>query len=151
MSCLFKNIDNMISEHISYAESIHSDAAIRAGLNNYFTQKQLATMKVTAEKIYEPLISHFGVPIYVSSFFRTKELNILIGGSSSSQHCLGEAIDMDASFYGRITNKQIFDYIKYNLEFDQLIWEKGTDIEPGWVHCSYRTRKPNRKQILRNV
>ena len=138
-----------ISEHISYAEAIYSDTAKREGINNYFTQEQLVRMKLVAEKVYERVVAYLGVPVYISSFFRNSVLNAFLGGSDTSQHVLGEAMDLDADFYDRITNKQIFDYIKDNLEFDQLIWEKGTDEEPSWVHVSYTERRPNRKQILR--
>jgi zinc D-Ala-D-Ala carboxypeptidase len=138
-----------ISNHISYAEAIYSDTAKREGINNYFTAEQLVRMKIVAERVYERVIAYFGVPVYISSFFRNSVLNAFLGGSDTSQHVLGEAMDLDADFYGRITNKQIFDYVKDNLEFDQLIWEKGTDEEPAWVHVSFTARRPNRKQILK--
>jgi zinc D-Ala-D-Ala carboxypeptidase len=138
-----------VSTHCSYAEAIYSDTAKREGINNYFTSEQLARMKIVAEEVYERVVAYFGVQVYISSFFRNSVLNAFLGGSDTSQHVLGEAMDLDADFYGRITNKQIFDYVKDYLEFDQLIWEKGTDEEPSWVHVSFTTRRPNRKQILK--
>jgi hypothetical protein len=74
-------------------------------------------------------------------------LNTAIGGSKTSQHCKGEAIDVDGM--NGITNAQIFHYIKDNLEFDQLIWEFGTDEEPDWVHFSYTDKRPNRNVVWR--
>jgi hypothetical protein len=101
-----------------------------------------------AEKIFEPIREHFGVPIHISSGYRSKELNAKIGGSATSQHCKGQAvdIDMDNSANG-VTNADVFNYIKDNLPFDQLIWEFGNEDNCDWVHVSY---VPNgRKQILK--
>jgi hypothetical protein len=94
---------------------------------------------------------HFGVPIHISSGYRSEALNKFIKGSSSSQHCKGEAIDidMDGSSSG-VTNADVYNFIKDNLEFDQLIWEFGTDKNPDWVHVSY-TKGKNRKQKLKAV
>jgi len=140
---------NKVSEHITYADAIRSDIAKKNGVNNYFTPDQLANMKVLAEKIYEPLYNHFNIPIFIVSFFRNKEVNRLLKGSSTSQHLAnnGAAIDLDADVYGGITNSEIFHYIKDNLIYDQLIWEFGTDVEPSWVHVSYNENK-NRGQIF---
>lgn len=138
-----------ISKHMSYSDAIYSDTAKRVGIGNYPSQVEINNMKLLAEKVYEPLVEHFNVHVYVSSVFRNKVLNKLIGGSKNSQHCLGEAMDIDADYYDIITNKQLFDYIRDNLEFDQLIWELGTDVTPAWVHVSFTNRYPNRKQILK--
>lgn len=143
---------NYISEHITYADAIHSDVAKRNGIKNYFNLEQLDRMVTLAEKVYEPLCSHFNVPIYISSFFRSAKLNDLLGGANNSQHMAnnGAAMDIDADLYGKITNKDVFNYIKDNLEFDQLIWEMGDKKQPDWVHVSY-DEKGNRKQVLRAI
>ena len=138
-----------ISEHISYLEAVYSGTAKRNNLKNVPDEKQLERMRVLASNIFEPLRNHFGVRIYISSFFRSAEVNKVVGGSEYSQHVMGEAMDLDAELYGGITNKQIYDFIKDNLDFDQLIWEYGTDEEPEWIHVSYTTRRPNRKQLIR--
>jgi hypothetical protein len=107
-------------------------------------------MRVLAEKVFEPLREHFGVPIFISSFFRTAQLNKLLGGAKGSQHMAnnGAAMDLDAEVFCGITNKDIFDYIKGNLEFDQLIYEDvKSDGSAGWVHVSYSEGK-NRRQVL---
>ena len=77
----------LVSEHISYREAIRSEVAKRNGLLNYFTPEQLERMKLVAEKIFEPVRNYFNVPIFISSFFRTKQLNILLNGAINSQHC----------------------------------------------------------------
>lgn len=140
-----------ISKHLSLAEVIRSETAKRKGISNMPTEEHLDNFKALAENVFEKIRTHFGVPIHISSGYRSKELNKLIGGSSTSQHCFGEAIDidMDGSASG-VTNADIFNYIKDNLEHDQLIWEGGTDKNPDWVHVSY-SKKKNRKQRLKAV
>jgi len=138
-----------ISEHISGKEGVHSSTATRKGISNVPNPDQLEAMQLVAEKVFEPLRVHFDKPIRINSFFRCSALNVAVGGSGSSQHCKGEAIDMDAT--KGVTNAQLFNYIKDNLEFDQLIWEYGTDKEPDWVHVSFTDRKANRGIVLKAV
>jgi len=149
-----------ISEHISLAEAMASSTAERLKLDNTPPEEIKEVMKVTATAVFEPVRNHYGVRIAITSFFRCDQLNAALSkdpkvqASKKSQHRLGEAMDMDAHPYGRITNRQIFDYIRENLEFDQLIWEEGTDQEPEWVHVSYVTpteNRKNRKQVLRKL
>ena len=140
----------MISKNISYKEATHSTTAKRLCIDNTPNADQMSNMRYVAEGIFQPVREHFGVPIYVSSFFRSEALNTAIRGSASSTHKKGEAMDLDADVYGKITNAQIFHYIKDNLEFDQLIWEFGTDQNPAWVHVSLSKRN-NRNQILKAV
>ena len=141
-----------LSEHLSLAEVTRSETAKRNGVSNMPTEAHIANFKLLAEKVFEPIRTHFGKPIHISSGYRSDALNKAVGGSSSSQHCTGEAIDidMDGSAHG-ITNKMVFDYIKDNLQFDQLIWEFGTDANPDWVHVSYESTGKQRKQILKAV
>ena len=141
-----------LSEHLDLAEVIKSDSAKRKGLSNMPTPEHLENFKKLAENIFEPIRKHFGVPIHISSGYRSKELNTLIGGSLTSQHCSGEAIDidMDGSANG-VTNKMVFDFIKDNLNFDQLISEFGTKDAPDWVHVSWETTGKQRKEVLRAV
>lgn len=136
-----------ISNNVSYQEAIKSNTAIKNGIDNRPNEEQLSEMKLIANKIFQPIREHFGVSIAISSFFRSVELNKKIGGSSRSQHCKGQAMDLDADVYGQITNAQIFNFIKDNLVFDQLIWEFGTDENPNWVHVSYKITE-NRNKIL---
>lgn len=137
----------MVSKNISYKEATHSTTAKRLGIDNTPDADQFSNMIYVAENVFQPLREHFGCPIYVSSFFRSEALNSAIRGSSSSTHMKGEAMDLDADVFGKVTNAEIFHYIKDNLEFDQLIWEFGTDTEPAWVHVSL-SKGSNRNQIL---
>ena len=137
-----------ISDNITYAEAIHSNTAKRKGIDNTPTAKQVEVMKLTAEKIFEPLRSWVGGPIKVNSFFRSPELNEKIGGSKTSQHCKGQAIDID-DVYGYKTNAEMYNWIKENLSFDQMIWEFGTDMNPNWVHVSYVSEEDNRNRCLK--
>ena len=139
-----------ISLHCSYKEGIKSATAIKYGLENTPNERQLANMKLVAEKCFEPVRAYFGKPIAITSFFRSHELNKRIGGSGSSQHCEGKAMDIDADVFGGMTNKEIFDFILENLEFDQLIWEFGNSDCPAWVHVSYNEGN-NRKQVVRAI
>jgi zinc D-Ala-D-Ala carboxypeptidase len=140
----------MISKNISYNEAVNSKTALKLGINNIPNAEQLNNMQNVAERVFQPIREHFNVPIYISSFFRSEALNKAIGGSKTSQHCKGEAMDLDADVFGGITNAQIFNYIKDNLEFDQLIWEFGTDKNPGWVHVSY-SQYQSRHKILKAI
>jgi hypothetical protein len=101
-----------------------------------------------AEKIFEPIREFVGAPVYISSFYRSKSLNSAVGGSLSSQHCRMEAMDIDMDGTDT-TNKEIFDFIKDNLDFDQLINEFPVNGNPSWVHVSYNTKGAQRKQILK--
>ena len=141
-----------LSEHLDLSEVTRSDMAKRKGLSNMPTPEHLENFKKLAENIFEPIRKHFGVPIMISSGYRSKALNTAIGGSLTSQHCQGEAIDidMDGTPNG-VTNKMVFDYIKAHLNFDQLIWEFGTKDNPDWVHVSYESTGKQRKQVLRAV
>jgi hypothetical protein len=140
----------MVSAHLSLDECTKSDTAKRRGINNTPPTKALNNLKLLAQKVFEPIRLHFGVPIYITSAYRSPELNKAIGGSSTSQHMYGEAMDIDMDGRGsKVTNADIFNYIKNNLVFDQLIWEFGTDSNPDWVHVSYESDGVQRKQILR--
>jgi len=139
-----------LSKNLSLAEVIRSETAKRRGVSNMPTDAHIANFKLLAEKVFQPIRDHFGVPIHISSGYRSAALNKAIGGAASSQHCTGEAIDIDMDGTS-VTNAQIFNYIKDNLEFDQLIWEFGTDTNPDWVHVSYESTGKQRKQMLKAV
>ena len=138
----------MISEHISYKEGVYSITATRKGIDNTPNDEQLASMELVANEVFEPLRKWVGGAIKINSMFRSDELNKAIGGSKSSQHCQGSAIDLDDTF-GHKTNAEMFYYIKDNLPFDQCIWEFGNDINPDWVHVSYVSENENRGRCLK--
>jgi D-alanyl-D-alanine dipeptidase len=139
-----------LSENLSLAEVVRSETAKRKGVSNMPTPEHIENFKKLAENIFQPIRKHFGKPIHISSGYRSSALNKAIGGAASSQHCTGEAIDIDMDGTS-ITNKQVFDYIKEHLNFDQLIWEFGTASNPDWVHVSYESTGKQRKQILKAV
>ena len=138
----------MISEHISYKEGVYSTTALRRDIDNTPNDEQLKNMEILAEEIFEPLRKYVGGPIKINSFFRSAKLNTAIGGSTTSQHCKGQAMDIDDTF-GKATNAEMYHYIKDNLDFDQMIWEFGNDDNPNWVHVSYVSPEKNRKVCLK--
>ena len=138
----------MISKHISYKEGIHSNTALRRNIDNTPNDEQLDNMELIAEKIFEPLRVYVNGPIKINSFFRSAGLNTAIGGSKTSQHCKGQAMDIDDTF-GRATNAEMYHFIKEHLDFDQMIWEFGDDDNPNWVHVSYVSPEKNRKKCLK--
>ena len=137
-----------ISKHISYKEGVYSRTATRLGIKNNPNAEQMKNMICIAEEVFEPLRAYVGGPIKINSFFRSPELNKAIGGSGKSQHCHGQAIDLDDTF-GRCTNAEMFEFIKKYLDFDQIIWEFGDDENPDWVHVSYVSPEQNRKRCLK--
>ena len=138
----------MISKHISYKEGVRSNTATRLGIDNTPNNEQLDNMETVAEEVFEPLRAYVGGPIKINSFFRCPELNKAIGGSSKSQHCKGQAMDIDDTF-GRMTNAEMYHFIKEHLDFDQMIWEFGDDDNPDWVHVSYVSPEDNRNRCLK--
>ena len=137
----------MISKHISYKEGVYSTTATRRGIDNTPNDDQLDCMETLAEEVFEPLRDYVGGPIKINSFFRCPELNTAIGGSTTSQHCKCQAIDIDDT-YGKMTNAEMYHWIKDNLDFDQMIWEFGDDDNPAWIHVSYVSEDENRNRCL---
>jgi len=137
-----------ISKHLTLEELTYSETAIKLGIVNVPNQLQTENLKTLALKVFEPVREHFAVPIHISSGYRIMNLNQALKGSITSQHCRGEAIDIDMKG-DKVTNAQIFHWIKDNLKYDQLIWEFGDNKNPNWVHVSYT--KENRQQTLRAV
>ena len=130
-----------ISKHITFKEATFSATAQRLGIKNEPTLEHLKAMITVAEKCFEPLRGWYGKPLRINSFYRGKELNKAVKGSLTSQHCKGEAIDIDAGSVAE--NKKIHDWIRDNLEFTQLINEYGFQ----WCHVSYDP-KNLKKQCL---
>lgn len=135
-----------LSENLTLSEVIRSESAKRYQITNIPTDEHLENLKQLAKNIFQPIRDHFNVPIRISSGYRSAALNKKIGGAANSQHSTGQAIDIDM-IGTEVTNADIFNFVKDNLKFDQLIWEFGNDTEPDWVHISW-SKKP-RKQILK--
>jgi len=138
-----------LTANFTLSEFTRSESAKRHGVSNQPSPAHLENIIVLCEKVLEPIRLKFG-PINISSGYRSKVLNHYIGGSLSSQHCEGKAVDIDMDGVGSVTNKDVFDYIRLNLDFDQMIWEFGTSANPDWVHVSYNGAK-NRKQVLKAI
>lgn len=132
---------NSISKHISYKEATQSTTALKNNISNIPSEKELANMRLVAEKCFEPLREWYGKPIKINSFYRCKELNTKVGGSKTSQHVVGQAIDIDTD--SREENIKLFNWCKDNLEFDQLI----NEYDYSWIHISYK-ESGNKNQIL---
>ncbi len=143
-----------ISEHIAYSEAIHSEKAIELKLDNTPPDFVLAKMKITAN-IFELIRKRISEirgkdsPIIIDSFYRSPDVNKAVGGALDSQHMRGEAIDLNVN-YPDFNRADLFNLIKNEFEFDQLIYEGGTPENPAWVHVSYSSTY-NRKQCLKMV
>jgi hypothetical protein len=133
-----------LSKHLSRAEFERSETAINYGISNSMNSGQLAKAMALAINCFEPIREHLGKPIRVNSGYRSPAVNKRIGGALTSQHSLGEAIDLD------LHDRDLFEWIIDNVVFDQLIYEAGNDNEAAWFHISYREGH-NRKQVLRMI
>lgn len=132
----------MLSEHLSVHEFEFSQTAVRHGFSNAMIPEHKANAIALANNIFEPVRKHRGTPIKVSSGYRSIELNKRIGGSKTSQHMKGEAVDLP------LTNSEAV-WIMKNLDFDQLIFEfPDKNGDAAWIHVSYTTHRKNRKQVL---
>jgi len=137
-----------ISEHVSYNEAIYSETALRLNIKNEPNDYQISNMVGIANHVFEPLREYVGGPIKITSMFRNEILNRAIGGAKRSQHMEGRAMDLDDTF-GHKTNAEMYKFIKENLNFDQLVWEFGTDENPNWIHVSYVSDEENRNRCLK--
>jgi len=138
----------VISQHLTLGELIRSESAKRLGISNMPTPEHIENLKALAENIFEPIRAEFRVPIYISSGYRSKDLNKAVKGSATSQHSKGEAIDIDLDGHSHnVTNKDIFDFIVAKLPFDQVI----NEFNYAWIHVSYKRNGPQRHQVLRAV
>lgn len=138
-----------LSKNLTLAEVVRSETAKRIGIDNSPSKEHLENLKVIAEKIFQPIRDHFKKPIHISSGYRSESLNkSLKGTSTTSQHMTGEALDIDNDGTS-VSNLEIFQYIKDNLDFDTLIWEFGNEESPAWIHVSYRNGRPQRNRVLK--
>lgn len=141
-----------IGNNLLLSDCIKSDTAIKYGISNMPLMQEIDAMKILVRKIYDPLCKYYNLRVPITSMYRSEELNKKIGGSKTSQHCKGEAVDLDFDkIKSKFTNSDLFTYIKNNLEFDQLIWEFGNDKNPDWVHVSYAKSGNNRKMVLKAI
>lgn len=133
-----------LSKHVTRSEFERSETAINRGIDNSMNEWEIERAKLVCENCFEPIRAKVGAPIRINSGFRSGALNRAIGGATTSQHSLGEAIDLD------LHDRDLFEWIIDNVEFDQLIFEGGTTDKADWFHISYRKGRL-RKQVLRMV
>jgi len=136
-----------LSDHFYLYEFTQSQIAERYGINNNPPFEVIQNIIALCTNVLEPARNLMGTAIIISSGYRCPELNKIIGGSKLSQHQRGEAGDI-RSVLDQTHNKIMFDIIKNDLEFDQMIWEFGNDNFPAWVHVSF-SRLKNRGEILK--
>ena len=136
-----------LSKNFTLNELTKSQEAIRLGIDNIPNEEHIKNLKILCEKILQPIRDFYGMPVSISSGYRSVALCEAIGSSSKSQHTKGQAADFEV--FG-ITNKELADFVVQNLDYDQCILEFWNPNEPnsGWVHCSYNSAG-NRKQYLR--
>jgi zinc D-Ala-D-Ala carboxypeptidase len=131
-----------LSKNFSLEEMTKSQTALRKGIDNVPNQEQIDNMVKLAENILQPIRDEYG-SFLVSSGYRSPELCLQIGSSIDSQHAKGQAADFEVA---GVDNMELAEWIRDNLEFDQLILECYTGGNTGWIHCSY-VHEP-RKEIL---
>jgi zinc D-Ala-D-Ala carboxypeptidase len=133
-----------LSEHVTIAEFERSEAAVKHGIANKMNEFETQRAKELCENVFEPIRAYLNKPIRINSGFRSAAVNKRIGGAKTSQHVLGEAMDLD------LHDRELFEWIIDNIDFDQAIYEGGNDSGADWFHISYRKGR-NRKQALRMV
>jgi zinc D-Ala-D-Ala carboxypeptidase len=135
-----------LTKNFTLAEMTKSETALRYDMDNTPGEQETAALKLLAEKVLQPVRDHFGRGVKVNSGFRHPEVNAKVGGSKTSDHCRGQAADIEIP---GVPNAELAEWIKDNLEFRQLILEFYTPGIPdsGWVHVSY-VAEDNKKQVL---
>lgn len=139
-----------LSKNFTLAELTNSHTAKKLGINNKPNEIEIQNLRYLCEKVLQPLRDHFGMPINITVGFRNKALNKAVKGSITSFHCKGCAVDIDNE-NTELTNKKIFDYIRLNLPYTELIWEKGSSIEAGWIHVAIVKGRELEKETLRTI
>lgn len=130
-------------KYFTIAELCRSNTADRLGINNRCKIEHVSTLTALVNNVLDPLREWYGKPIVVNSGYRCPALNEAVKGSKTSQHMTGQAADIDTG--DRQQNKLLFEYIRKNLPFDQLIDESNF----AWVHVSFKADGNNRKQVLK--
>jgi len=149
---------NRPSPHTTWAEVTKSKTAERYGIDNAPTPTHKANLVAICQSIFEPCREFVGGPLHISSGYRSRALNNKTpGGSLTSDHLTGNALDLDFSDIGIGSNAELFEYIKDNLQFSQLIWEHGdnpmktnkAEPQPAWIHVSFfQDQTKNKREVL---
>jgi zinc D-Ala-D-Ala carboxypeptidase len=135
-----------LTKNFTLSEMTKSETALRHGIDNTPGEQEISAMKVLAEKVLQPVRDHFGKGVKINSAYRSPEVNQKVGGSRTSDHCRGQAADIEIP---GVANAELAQWIVNNLEFRQVILEFYTQGVPdsGWVHVSY-VAEDNKKQVL---
>jgi hypothetical protein len=137
-----------LSKYATLDECSRSVTASRLGIDNNPPLEVRDNLREICSKVFDPCREFVGGPLAIASGYRCPKLNKAVGGSKTSEHMLGQALDIDCDTFGGKTNAELFYFIKENLDFNQLIWEFGTDKNPEWVHVSY-SRLHNKKKVIK--
>ena len=135
-----KKIKDYIMEYFTIKELTKTST----GLSNVPNEEQKAALIALVENILDPARKMLGKPITVNSGFRSTAVNAKVGGAASSQHTKGEAADITC-----YDNAKLFEIIRKYLPYDQLIWEYGNNLQPKYIHVSFKRNGANRAQALR--
>jgi len=135
-----------LSNNFSLAELTKSETALRHGLDNTPGEEELENLKLLVQNVLQPIRDAYGVPVKVNSGFRHPVVNAFVGGSKTSDHCRGQAADIEIA---GVPNAELAKWIQENLEFRQLILEFYTPGVPdsGWVHVSY-VKGDNQRKVM---
>lgn len=137
-----------LSKNFSLKEFTKSNTATRLGISNQPTEEHVENLKKLCVNVLQPLRDAIGLPLRITSGYRSEELNRAIGGSTTSDHSKGRAADLELYVDGEEDNAAIFNAIKeLNLPYYQLIWEFGDDYQPNWVHVAYREEDPKQQDL----
>lgn len=139
---LLENLKSKSMKYFSIEELCKSDTANKLGIPNIPTKQTIDNLTKLVKNVLDPLREWYGKPININSGYRCERLNKAVNGAKTSQHLNGFAADIDTNNIGE--NKKLFDYIRKNMNFDQVILEKKGE----WVHVSYVNEFANRKQVL---
>jgi hypothetical protein len=135
-----------LSANFTLKELTKSDTATRLGLDNTPDEETIENLKLLCEKVLQPVREHFGKPVTINSGYRSPESNAAVGGSKSSDHCKGQACDLEID---GVSNPDLAQWIMDNLEYTQLILEFYTQGQPnsGWVHVSYDPNNLKKQEL----
>ena len=144
----------LVTTNFRYSELIHSNTAIRLGIENIPNAKHKVNLIESCTKLWQPARDILGKTMIISSGYRSPEVNDRVGGSDSSAHSIGCAIDFTSPSFGNsraVANKLAKEFKAKCIKFDQIILE-FPDTDSSWVHLGYKNRKgEQRNQLLTAV